>query len=283
MSVKISAAAIFRTLVLVSAAGLSACADINHLREAQDTFNQTAQIDNANRVIVAAADVGSRMIDQRTQIRTGYASVLLSLDSLKNSQKAKLRGYKLWGNVLMLRALSHFRLGNYDEAKKEAALAAALGDDKIFPRDKHLALTMPGLVKNQQALAKIDATEPVVAGATADPDREDRWKSVKSLLSGAVGDYRSVLNRKTLAASHPLRVYIYEAMLVAHRNYSAALSRFQKLAVDNPLSGPQNSSSQILVEMKKVMCAAGVNDNTIRGKLDAWAFIVSEETPPSAC
>ena len=80
-------------------------------------------------------------------MRSGYASALLSLEKLANNQdETRLRKDGLWGSALTLKALSQWRLGQYDQAIATAQLAKQSAGDQTYPRDLALITALPGLV-----------------------------------------------------------------------------------------------------------------------------------------
>lgn len=284
MMTRTAAACGLRILLVLMMAGLSACAEINHLREAQDTFNRTAKLDNELRLDVFSANelAGKQSPEVRAerenQVQNGYASVLLSLDSLTDKQQKTLKDEKLWGNVLVLRAFTQLRLGDTDGAKKTANEAAALSDSEIFPRDRHIALTMPGLIENRQAFQIIQS-----AGAREGPitsDREKTWNTVKALLTAALDVYGKVLQRKDLANNHSLRVYLWGAKLAAYKNYANGLAKL----IRRPRTDTEaDDASKALVGFKQAMCAADTTDEERSAALKAWAKTLVVTQPKAAC
>ena len=95
----------FFFFVLVFTVSTIGCAEINHLREAQDAFNQAAYAENALRFNPVP---NSEAASLSAAARTGYASVLISLDRLDSQEIGRLKEDKLWGNVLALKAIRWF-------------------------------------------------------------------------------------------------------------------------------------------------------------------------------
>lgn len=280
MMTRTAAACGLRILLVLMMAGLSACAEINHLREAQDTFNRTAKLDNELRLNLAVAqnpDSFSRA-EKETEVHAGYASVLLSLDSLTDKQQKTLKAEKLWGNVLVLRALTQLRLGDTDGAKETAKRAEELSDSEIFPRDKHIALAMPGLIENRQAFQIIQEASP--AGGTDAKVRKAAWERVKALINAALSSYNGVLNRQELAKSHSLRVYLQIAKLVAYKNYANGLAKLEPRPRTN---AEFNAATNALAGYKQTMCAAGTSDGDRLTGLHEWANTLALTAPSADC
>ena len=183
---------------------VAGCAtDVNRLREAQDSFNQAASAENALRFDRKASDALASM----GAVRSGYASALLSLENLSSKDEAALRQDGLWGSALTLKALTQWRLGQYDRAIATAEQAKQSASDQMYPRDRALIAALPGLVKTDQAYNKILLTNAPLS-------------DIKALLvgeHGAVADIQKA--RQQLDREHPLQIYLIQAQLAAFRNY----------------------------------------------------------------
>lgn len=202
-------------LVLVVALAVGGCASVNHLRDAQDAFNSAAAADNDQRLTAAPDDAVTAL----SSARSGYASALLSLDKLETGDADSLRRDGLWGTALTLRALCQWRLGQYSEAMATAAEAQRATPEQIYPRDRAVLAALPGLIKTDQAYARIMAG-PAGADAT-------RLADIRELLvgpRGAIADLQAA--RAMTDANHPVQVYLVQAQLAAYRNYLVARDRF---------------------------------------------------------
>src|SRR5262249_33967548 len=130
----------------------NACTSVNRLREAQDSFNQAAATENAMRFDTKASDAAAGIIS----VRSGYASALLSLQMLEGTkEQGQLRNDGLCGTALTLKALTQWRLGQFDNAVATADQAKQSAGDQIYPRDLALMTALPGLVKTDQAYDKV--------------------------------------------------------------------------------------------------------------------------------
>ncbi len=202
-------------LALVVALAVGGCASVNHLRDAQDAFNAAAAADNDQRLTPAADDAVTAL----SSARSGYASALLSLEKLETGGAGSLRRDGLWGTALTLRALCQWRLGQYAEAMATAAEAQRATPGPIDPRDRAVLAALPGLIKTDQAYARIMAA-PAGADAT-------RLADIRELLvgtRGAIADLQAA--RAMTDANHPVQVYLVQAQLAAYRNYLVARDRF---------------------------------------------------------
>lgn len=182
------------------------CASVNQLREAQDTFNQAAAAENAQRFdqypAVAVTSIAAA--------RSSYASVLLSLGKIDNTDKKQLIQDKLWGTVLTLKALCQWRLGQYDQALKTNEEAKSTAADQLFPRDRAILEALPGLIKTDQAYDKILNKKSL--------------QEISDLLIGAKGAIADIDNaRISVDKDHPVQIYLIQAQLAVYRNYEVAL------------------------------------------------------------
>src|SRR5678815_2022733 len=107
---------------------MAGCSSVNHLRDAQDSFNQAAAAENALRFDGKASDALASM----GALRSSYASTLRSLENLSSKDEEALRQDGLWGSALTLKALTQWRLGQYDRALKTVRLATENAGDQIY-------------------------------------------------------------------------------------------------------------------------------------------------------
>jgi hypothetical protein len=229
MQQSINRKGIMRTVLMALAMlALQACAQVNHLRDAQSTFNETAALEN--QLALTRQDTlgdGMGRAEGETQVRAGYGAVLASLDEAEKDQAATLKKYQLYGNMLMLRAMTYWRLHNTAAAEAAANAARELPSDQIFPRDRALAIAMPGLIRNSQAYAIIRAKPKETTGMDHDAmtaANKQTIAEVSGLIASANEKYDEAI--KTLAANHALRVYLFEAKLATYKNLFDAYSAF---------------------------------------------------------
>jgi len=195
------------------------------LREAQDAFNDAAVAESACRfdplhplVQGNASDAVSQML----AARCNYARALSTLNQLENEDAQRLREDKLLGTALTLKALSQWRLGDYEGALRTAEKTQAEAQDQVYSRDLALLKALPGLIKAEQGYEKVTKKQP--------------FKDVEELLvgpRGAVNDLRGA--RGCIDKDHPVQVYLIQAQLAAYRTYQVAHLQLQgkTVAVDD--------------------------------------------------
>lgn len=281
---------VWRTLlVLTIAFSLQACAKINHLREAQSTFSETAAMENRLTLnLLNTAGGSASRAEIETQIRAGYASVLVSLEGAAEDQAAVLKKHKLYGNMLMLRAMTYWRLGNTTQATKEAAAAAKLPDGQIFPRDKAMATAMPGLVRNSQAHAIVTQhfEKPVhMSDDAVKALRKSTYGEVDKLIKSAIGFYDTAIG--SLATNHGLLVYLKEAKLSAYKNWIDGYAKFRPGRIFSPAQFDPIRSARN--ELQKSMCTVAKVEqgNPLPGvefaRLVSWSLTLGLKVSENKC
>lgn len=222
-------------LLLTLAAG---CASVNRLREAQDAFNQAAAAENALRFDAKPSDAIGGLVS----VRSGYASALLSLGKLAHSKdEAQLRKDGLWGTALTLKALSQWRLGQFDQAIATAQLARETAGSQIYPRDLALITALPGLVKTDQAYDKALRTNTTLA-------------EVEGLLIGERGAVANIQSaRGQVDKDHPVQVYLIQAQLAAYRNFQVAFDYLKQHQETVPATHPARAAAnEQLKELRRL-------------------------------
>lgn len=194
---------------LLAAATIGGCAEINHLREAQDAFNQAATLEAANRFDPdpSKASAGGAL-QSAVDHRARYASVVASIDSLTLLQRQRLKADGLWSTAQALQAMAYWRLKNFDKAVAVADEAAA-DVTGLGARDAAMMMAMPGMVRNDQAYAKL-AKNP--EGDTAELTR------IQALLTSAQTKIKAA-EKGVADTKHPVMAYLFEAELAIFKNW----------------------------------------------------------------
>ena len=248
--------------VLVALA--AGCADVNRLREAQDSFNQAAATENALRFDTKATDASTTGL---ASVRSGYASALLSLEKLENSKdRTQLRNDGLWGTALTLKALTQWRLGQFDKAIATAELARQSAGDQMYPRDLAVITALPGLVKTDQAYDKILRTNTPLS-------------DIKDLLVGDRGAVADIQNaRGKVDRDHPVQVYLVQAQLAAYRNFQVALDRRQNHATVPPNDPALANANAQVKELNRLLKLQGAGDSGQK-LVEYWVELCALDRP----
>ena len=265
----------FLFLALVFAVAGIGCAQINHLREAQDAFNQAAHSENALRFNpvpnIEAASLSAAA-------RTGYASVLISLDRLDPQEISRLKGDKLWGNVLALKALTQWRLRLYPQAKKTATAALELPGDELHPRDRTLMTALPALIRIDQvhhfiSLREINENEEI--------SKNDFVANIRTPLLNAV----TILDgaRKLVAPDEPVQIYLIQAQLAAHRNLKIGYRKFSPEGRDSVPGALKNEAQDRLQDLSDVLLATIGSGNERSNLLLYWHKLMGLNAPDNRC
>lgn len=139
------------------------CQHVNHLRDAQDSFNQAAALENESKFNPASLSstqeeaVAAARLTSLSTVKSGYAAALLSLKTMPKDQVKQLKQDKLWGVALTLQALSEWKLGQHAAALKTADLAISSASDQTYPRDAAILQALPGLIRIDVAFSDISS------------------------------------------------------------------------------------------------------------------------------
>lgn len=235
-------------LALVLLAPLAAgCASVNHLRQAQESFNETVALETTLRFDAALAEGPTQaQLAQNTTIQNGYASTLLSLDRLESRDVDRLKRDGLWGNVLALKALTQWKLGLTDEAQSTAR-EIQQGAVPVHPRDRALLLALPGLIKTDEAFAALQR----VPAEASPAQRAATLRNVQLLVADA-GEAID-RGRGAVDLAHPVHVYLIQARLAALRNLQVA---HERLGDGDARALPPERRAEVQRQLKELKCHA---------------------------
>jgi tetratricopeptide (TPR) repeat protein len=237
---RIAVSFLFLLLVLnlfYGCAAVNSVTEANHLRQAQQAFNESARLENQQRVggldPFAAKDMKA-LAASSISIQNGYASAIYSINKIYPKEKEVLRENRLLGTTLALKAMALWRIGAYDEALQTADLTLKEAADQLYPRDAAIIQAMPGLIKTDIAFERINSmSQSDTAANLRILEEEITPRLVGS--DGAVNDIQRARNK--VHPEHEINVYLINAQLGAYRNYQVA---FQKA---NDGNNPGNSDS----------------------------------------
>lgn len=224
-------------IMLVCAAFLAACSHVNHLREAQDSFNQAAAADNLYRYSdLQQQDLnGSNPATDSLSSAAGYAATVAVIEALKKDDEAKsrLQVDGLYGYALVLQSLAYWRMEKWDQAVESGREAEGTGH--LGDRDLSLMQALPGLIKNNQAFARLKADRNVLTcTTTGQPSSFIKWDlelnadtrmsldcdpegiAVRDQLVGALCDIDTA--RTGAPEQHPVRGYLALSQLATVAN-----------------------------------------------------------------
>ena len=225
--------------ILVAAAIFvtSACAEINHVRDAQDAFNTAALEDNRLRLqAVNTTDA----VAESARIRAAYTSVITSIDNISGDDKKKLERDNLWGNVLTMKTIAQWRLGRYDDAE-ETADDAARSPGQLLPRDRAILDTLPNLIRIDQAFA-------YYRNPALDAGVYNKWKqNVRQPLKTAMQDLRT--HQCSLKGRPDIRVYLAQVEMAAAANLQDSYDTNQPC---NMREAPENCGNDRDADMQAI-------------------------------
>jgi len=230
---------------------LAACADVNHLRQAQSDFNAAAKADWEEFL----KEPDPTTIEEQIPASASnalYASAIMELDQLA-LKKQSLQNNHLWGVALTLRSLCLWKLGRYDQALQISSEALSNDKDQLSGRDTAVLKAIPTLVAIDESWQKIYQME------LGYPDGD--YKDIYALLGpdckdgrcGAISTLSTLLQNKELTPA--MRIYLLQVKLVALANLERALffADSQIGTTDCPCKHYQNTYPKLSNELTKTL------------------------------
>jgi hypothetical protein len=251
------------------------CAQVNHLREAQDAFNQAAHAENALRFNPVP---NAEAVSLSAAARTGYAGVLVSLGRLDPQEISRLKGEKLWGNVLALRALTQWRLRLYPQAKQTATAALQLPVDELHPRDRTLMTALPALIRIDQVHHFISLRE---GNENEEISKNDFDANIRTPLLNAT----TILDeaRRLVTPDEPIQIYLIQAQLAAYRNLKIGYRKFSPDGRDSVPGALKNEAEGRLQDLSDVLLATIGSGDERSNLLLYWYKLIGLDAPDNRC
>ncbi len=229
---------------------------INHLREAQVAFNESAGLENKIRLSGLNPFEASDMkgaVGNTVTIKNGYASALISINKIYPSQKEQLAEDNILGHVLFLKAVSQWRTGSFENALNTAKEAKKEAGDQLYPRDSAILTALSGLIKIDLAYKHIqkftrikeyiedkEKLKKYLMDNSLIPEKEISTEMLNDVTilnkhflqrirgrlvthqnnEDAVSDLNAA--RKKVDSEHEVNLYLIQAQLTAYRNYQVA-------------------------------------------------------------
>lgn len=212
-----------RTLVFLLALSVStACSAPRTFREAQDAFNQAAALENATQleddqllaVDPEAAELGPDFVVANAY-QGLYERAHKTLVELIDEEQAQLETDGLYVPSLTLKALCEWRLEDWSAAEATATKARGLASPATGRRDYVVLVAMPGLIRNDQAYALLEAWRM--------PGGEGSLDDLQKLLwDPQVGALKSLQDARVQSKGHPVDRYVVLSQLAVAKNLSDA-------------------------------------------------------------
>ncbi len=246
--------------------------NVNHLREAQVAFNEAATIENESRM--GALDPLTRKvmkaeIDKTVAVQSGYASALISLNKIYPSEKEQLKSDKILSQILFLKAMAQWRIGDFENALVTADEAKQEAEDQRYPRDAAILTALPGLIKIDLAHSRIETMEE---GKTAENKKilnsEIRPRLVAQ-ESGAVYDIN--LARKKVNKKHEVNIYLIQNQLSAYRNYQVAYQLANKAQSPPDTDKAKEEAKYNLQDLLDVLDVLKISRS--KNLVDYWKYL----------
>jgi len=194
------------------------CASISHvtaLRNAQDEFNAAAALENQSKLDPLSADA---TILLNGQSNASYRLVLNEVTKLIETQGQALQADNLLGTAYSLKALSEWRLREY-EAAMRTTNEVEHANVELLPRDKAIIAALGGLIKNDQAFAHMTL-------------KDKSYKELKTLLSESVADINQ--GQSQAPEGNGIHTYLSMAKLASLKNWLDLFNKPNDFATEVP-------------------------------------------------
>ena len=200
---------ILLTVLLIFA--LCGCKSVNKLRSAQDAFNQAAALDNQQNlksINEITASESRNTLAQQNESALLYQHTNQILNSFTDSEKSDLKKDKLYGNYVVLKGLTNWKLGNHDIAYN-ASTEAANNEIDFTARDRAIIQIIPALIAIEEA-------RPFYLRASDTPDNNCiNLNRVMSIIKNTpLKRIESVINDKNTPVN--LKIYAIQSELLGH-------------------------------------------------------------------
>lgn len=228
---------LFVPVLLAGVAVLSGCENVNRLREAQAAWNDAASQENAVRLEGFITE------------RAAYASAMESLNLLFDDDDSvrRLNEDRLLGVAYSLKALTHWKLEQFEDAKSARNMALET-DDQLFPRDMALMTALDGLIANDQMFALRES------GMGDKFDFRDCGAADSRTLCRHFALYDRTISfleagGEKVGPNHPLQIYLVQSALVAYRNLRQGVKAFSVSPLDaiNPKTGVKIQMAAVVI------------------------------------
>lgn len=255
-------------IVCLLAAVLQGCAATNSLWRAQEAFNEASALENALAADPLHLESGTAgTVTRSAGARAKYEQAQSELETLSASEEKQLRADGLWGNLLTLRALTAWRLGEYDQAR-EAARKARLEPGLLHPRDTALIAALPGLIKIDEAYAKIYRND-----LPETTSRHKHFQNLRSLLTSAFSDIDRA--RELVHSKHPVQSYLLQAQLAGYVNLLNGYTLWSDQPNAIPTDAERDRARVWLCTLNELLLTDGdsyaVSPERIRSFVRGWA------------
>ncbi len=245
---------VFLLIVFVSLCG---CKTINKLRTAQDTFNEAASLDNQSSQVsyynnVTPSEVSAAPIAPQDKSKLLYHETLEILDTIDDSGKTTLKKNKLYGNYLILKGLSYWKLDKNAEATAVVA-EAEKETDNLIDRDKKLFEIMPSLIALNEA-------KPYYVKSTKHLDENCfNIKRITEIITDEeIEPFDKILNDRNENSN--LRLYVAQCKLLAyfyqHKGYRFAASNKNSTCAAtyiNRFNAADSAAKQTIKELETII------------------------------
>lgn len=236
--------------VLAGCAG--SLSHVRTLRQIQNQFNEAASLENQLRTDPLSADPTMLL---SSQPNASYRLVLEEVTKLLEENSHALQADNLLGTAYTIKALSEWRLGEYDAAVRTTGAVSA-ADIQLFPRDRALITSLRGLIKNDQAFSHMTK-------------KDYAYKDVKTLLDQSVADINQGLAE--VPEGNSVQTYLVVARLASLKNWLDLFGDPKTYATEVPVNLDKGREQQEWCGSAKPSWEAFVNEMDRLGTSEAEA------------
>lgn len=195
-------------IILTCTAG---CDSTRLLREAQEAFNQGAEIENRARLGISGDPASLSTLPPPKGDPTTYYEIALA--RLEQADDASLKRDGLWVHKRTLLALTHWKLGNHEQARETARQTNA--DAHRHPREASILKAIPALVQIDNAIEMTQRDEAAPLNAIED-----------ELVGTPYGAISILEEAREIAPGHAIQVYLIQSRLSAYLALARARERY---------------------------------------------------------
>lgn len=261
-----------RTIAVLAAIVLSTSCGVKHIRTLSDAeviFNRAADSDNRSRFDAPGGILNSAgaLADYRMAARM--------LDDLIKTQTANLKQDNLLCTAIALQGLSKWRSGDQDAAINavrgaEAQACTTATAAQTAPRDAALIRAVPGLVRIDQANAKVDNGKP-----GDEPD-------IEQLIGDAHKDL--IAAAALVSTDSPVREYLIVSHLAAARVLQQSIVS-ENLPIPSPDFTRVNTTYKAAAAcwLGRYDAMAGLNGANYKQRIAIWKDLLATQPDIQKC
>ena len=254
-------------LISFSFALIAGCETARYIRNAQNHFNQAAQVENQLLAKSLAAYQAGADASSTASSLSDYKMALSLADKAIMENRAKLRQEKLLGTAYMIKAMSLWRISDLNgtpPAILESPSDESLRENSVFssPERKELMALIPTIMQelsDPQHPITLGTRDLVMLKALPGLLDHDRGRLANSLdrADAFFASAYIILGEAAGAAppDHPVHIYIVMAQLQTLNAWTFAIDRFGRMEGMSPVARVKLLSEKIDPRVTRSLCS----------------------------